>query len=590
MQKKWYGAYYNPSNCTIIITGAFRVEQARQTLEKVFAGAKDTPLPIYRPVREQPDYHIEAKVYSPHGSMLCIGYKGPSGLTREAVELCVLREIMNDNTQGWLKDGPGRRTEAVWNRGKHQALFAMITWLGGAGVPGVRKQIEGLLRRVPTVAEVQRARESLSLAWAASGSSRETAEDLAECVALGNVLDCVGRIEVLNQIDARSVHATMVKYFQEYRQALVHMERGEKHPPPGETPLHFNSLENTAQPPILYPFKQVGEERIFVSYSSGKAYLIEYIVCSDGAAALAASAHPVVGGIQREVKPALGGILVTYTFPEGVDDATLQRVLGAPFEGNQRKAQVELKSKLNNAMHGARYAFSRATPRHFGQHSEHPVVPSVFHGEVASVSYTGPKKLFQRIRKTHTYSLRKPHFPEAARSKGRLLERSGFGEVTWVRMGWLVPFSSLDPRYAPLKVAVSQLGLGMQCDVMQELRIRQNLTYTAAAQCQPVGNSTMIVCSASFAGGKYKKGVEAMKRCIGKWLGEGLKKDWASETYNHGFLGLDGRRQQAESIHFDYYQPRFISAYNTCTEAQVREALEGLSLDNLTVVAVGTLD
>ena len=591
MQKKWYGAYYNPSNCTIIITGAFNVDEARETLERVFAKAEDTPLPVYRPVREQPEYQIEAKIHSAHGHMLCIGYRGPSGLSQEAVEMCVLREIMNDNTEGWLKRGPGRRTEAVWTRGKHQALFAMITWLGGASMEAVRRQVERLLTRRPTKKEVDRAKQTLSLAWSSKGSSRETAEDLAECVALGNVLDCVARLDVLDRISAESIHNSMLEYFQKSRQALVHMvPKSEKVPPMAETPMRFDLRYQGKQPPVLYPFKPLGEEPIFVCFCSGEAYLIEYILCSDGAAAFAESAHPVVSGIYREVKPALGGILVTYTFPGKVDDESLRAALNSTFQGAQQKAQFELDSKLNNPMHGARFEFSYANPAHFGQHTRNPQVPSVFRGNLASVSYSGPKKLFDRIQKVHQYTFKKPVYPKAAQSKGRHVEKSGLGKVTWVRAGWLVPFSFRDPRFAPLKVAVSQLGLGMQCDIMQDLRIRQNLTYTAAAQCQPVGNSTMIVCSASFARGKYKKGVEAMKMCMNKWLDEGLREDWPSEVYNHGFLGLDGRRQRGESIHFDYYQPKFLQTYSRVTGEGVKEALRGLSMDNLTLVAVGVLN
>lgn len=563
-------------------------------IEKVFASAEDSPYPIYRPLREQPEYHIEAQVYSDHGNMMCIGYKGPSGLTQEAIDLCVLREIMNDSTKGWLKDGPGTRTEAVWNRGKHQALFAMVVWLKNKSMESARSRVEDLLRRKPTPAEVQRAKDSLALAWATTGSSRETAEDLAECVALGNPLDYFGRIDALDKSTPDSVYRTMVDYFQTHRQALVHMTRGGKHARPDETPLRFKREKESTSAPILYPFKPLGTaenlDRIFVSYCSGKAFLVEHIACSDGAEALAMTAYPVVGGVQREIKHALGGILVIYTFPEGISAQQVETALNTRIRGNAKKASVEMEMKLHNSMDKAAFVFSAQMPPHFGQHQASPSVPASFEGSIVRVSYTGPKDLFQIIRGVRQYKFNQIRYPPPAQSKGKFVERTGFGKVTWVRAGWLVPFDFRDPRFRALKVAVAQLGLGMQCDVMQELRIKQNLTYTAAAQCQPVGSSTMIVCSASFANGKYHEGVDALKGVIGRWLKEGLKENWAAECCNHGFLGLDGRRMQAQHALFPYYQTDFLHAYNKVTSEEVQEALKGLSLDNLTVVCVGTLE
>ena len=514
--KEWYRAFYNPSRCVALICGSFDVQETEEKFRQIFEGAENTEIPLARPIVRLKTHQTSIKMHNQKCNMIFLAYKGPKGMSQEAIDLCVLREILNGN-KGTLKaNNLWSHAECVWNRSRDESMFMLVAWLNDKNAKPAKRELLAKLKGIKE-GDIERVKRDLSTSWSSRGTSRDIVEMLSDCVALGSVMDCVARIEALNNVTVKSLKNTVDLFLCKDRCVKLVTIGGKAHPEPVSTPLPKSEIRGGDPIPLSTEVREL-EPNIRVAYRDGPAYLVELWECSEGAGLLAEDAYfPSKAGVEREIKSALGGILVTYTFPMGTAKENLD-ILRQSLSGDPSRARMNRRMENSDPRNLCRFLFSKNLPEHKGRHSEMPSIPHSFSGKLIRVSYSGPRALFMDIQKIRRWKCADPRSFTPRNSKHKIYECRQDGEATWVRMGWMVDYNESDPRFAPLKVAVSKLGLGMLCDVMQELRIKTRLTYTAAAFCQPVGESTIVCASASFSKGKYKEGVEAMKQVIERWL------------------------------------------------------------------------
>ena len=586
--KKWYGAYYNPSRCMVLVSGAFDPGAVEAKLREVFRGIRDSQPPVHRPVVRLKTHQTSVKMHNQHSNMVFLSYKGPKGMTQEAIDLAVLRELMN-GSKGWLNTGPWHRAEAVWDRSRDESMFTLVAWISLGGEKKAKRALVRALNRKPTQKEVAQTRRDLATAWSSRGTSRELVEMLSECVALGSVMDCAARVEALNSVSRESLRQVVEAYLRKERCVKLVATEGKEPDEPESTPLPISEVQGASEVPALHPLEDAAQN-VKVSFRAGIAYLVEYWHCSEGAACLAQEAYcDSLGGIEREVEPTIGGILVTHTIPPGSSKKDIYAMLQRSLSGDARRARVNRQMENSDNRESVRRVFSNQMPPHFGQHQELPHIPNTFTGKIVKVGYDGPQEIFRWIQTLRRWKCPDPTYPKPQNSKGKIHEKKTNAEATWVRMGWLVDYAEEDPRYPALKVSVAKLGLGMLCDVMQTLRVEKKLTYTAAAFCQPVGSSTMVVASASFSKGMYKDGLREMKRVVAKWLEGDIDATWAQECANHHLLQMDGFKQRLKAHMFPFNDKRVITSMRHVSDQDIRAALSSLSMENLTIVSVGPL-
>lgn len=633
--------WYHPKNATMVIVGQFKdLEKTKQQVSEIMGSIPSPENFKKKPfVSEPPQTGMRRFLMRGDQPILAMGFKGPPGLSTQAIALEIVNYLMNDGVNSpfdtLVKRGVAPSVMSNWERLKDANLFQIYAsgnpQIAEAGIWQVLQQWR------PTQQQFDGAKRAISKAWANEMiGSRDIAQSITEAIARGNPLDAWSRMRVLDGVTLQDVHDSM-RYFNP-----VTVTVGMTVPiPKVELPkvTEYQGLRQDVPSPRNHVVKvrrrNTGNGTYFIRPDVG-VHLRLYV---PKATSLLASmlAKDTTSMSEHEFRTFMRGngaamgssaeIYGGYTFtfdhpPPGDDMAEFKKAFGLfldsihepayeDFDKNKTLLQGRVGSQsLNTTMMASNTFYSMLMPT--GMPSIQNTMSLIARSGISDVklqhlemfgqgckitAFAPNEEVLDVLTQAFTD---KPALQRQVFTAPKLTKLTKNVHIpnmasTTVVVGKMVDVGPKDELWMPLNVGVEILGHGFQDELMQIVRRQRGLTYGVNSHLTPLNDhQSLFQIVGTFAPEKLARGIQGIHDVIDGWkssLTETMVLTKAREMDAEQLVMADDPKRILDAIH-----KRSIGAYYYDTAVgvelpHVQKALDVLNptVDLLTVKA-GTFD
>ena len=604
--------HYTPANAIVFVTGQFDMEKTRGWITEHF-GNIPSGTRAKMPVHETSQTGMRRFSVKGDARIVGIGFKGPKGISKEAVALQVLAYAMNKPVNMFrplVDSGAVFNVQAEWQRVSHPFLFTV--W---ASAPHVEVAEEGLWKVLKKVHLSQKefdvCRQALSQKWTNDvGSSQKLALELNEAAARGDWRDVYTRHEVLASLTMEDM-LNVKRFLVPERATVGMMSDFETTPQVKAQPYRMGAAPELVG--VLNQYSEYTTENGRYITAPGKVHVrLTYDASDCGhamftAATLARGYKPMhseaphvteaqvssdyaVSGVQREATGDRKGVHVRYD--GGTEHlVTLQNEVDAPVcsrVSQVRKTLVsETMSKENVVRDMAVAALKKAV---FGVRA----MPE----ELAREIHASSRQPLKNCRVTAmapdkaTLEQIQQMFERGVSTPVRYTPVTNPPKEVHVKLPHkasnFVAYGAAAETTLALRLAAGVLGNGFAGRLMQRVRDECGLTYGIYAHAR----DQLFMVQATFAPRLMARGISEMQKVVDHWKACNVT-DQELETQktmliNSRTVAFDDPVQMATILHGESLRGVTYdeAAVRAVTVDQVHAAIQGLG--ELTLVKAGT--
>ncbi len=612
--RTFHDTFYKPSNATYTFCGNFDNIEVMEMVHKEFSKFKEEDPSIPKMYTTEPTQMGQRRVMMQRPTncaLMCISFKAPNGLHRDAIVLEVIANIISKGpqslSQGFKRDDtlPIHDIIAEWERMRDPYLFS-IWGTTNRATPDALQKTEDVIHTITEMFKMDmeghtvRAKQYIKNTWDNELlGTRKTAMAINEAIARGDAFDVYRRFEVLESVSAKDVKEVAAKYFDLRRSTVGWLLPGEV----AEDIVSdiYPTLETKRFQTSSVPsheggsFKASNEE--FTAYQNNKADV--RISIQDTCVSLASYVNKTIlsdlmtrgfklkttncmetqlyeylseHNIQRHISPGVDALHIQASIPnveKTIQSATglLLHEISSPilkedtFQYIKDKWISELYGSKSNVNGMAKIAFRQALFKSTDPNYKFSVQEVCT--QLNNTSYV-------EIEKAHTTLVTGPKIVTiVAQNSIPKLKNSGEWNRTYknycmstgvkndiqiegkssavLKYGMVVEYSDA------LKLAVAVLGNGFTGRLMKIVRDEHGLTYGINARLIPLKGCAVFEVTGTFSPNLLVEGMKVTEQVINEWLTNPLEEEEVqvqkNETIGSQNVQYDSPGALASAIH-----------------------------------------
>jgi zinc protease len=227
--RKFHDTFYKPNNATYTFCGNFDTSAVMEMVHDEFSKFEEADPSVPTMYTTEPTQMGQRRVLMQRPTncaLMCISFKAPNGLHRDAIVLEVIANIISKGPQAlsqqFKKDEslPIHDIIAEWERMRDPYLFSIWGTTNRATEDALQKAedvihtITCMFKNIKLKDHIQRAKQYIKNGWENEMlGTRNTAMAINEAIARGDPFDVHKRLEVLSSIDEEDVKRVAAKYF-----------------------------------------------------------------------------------------------------------------------------------------------------------------------------------------------------------------------------------------------------------------------------------------------------------------------------------------------------------------------------------------
>ena len=598
---------YTPANAIVFVTGQFDVDQTKKWITEHF---QDIPSGkrVSGVIEEPVQSGMRRFVKKGDAHIVGIGFKGPRGMTRDAVALQVWEYAMNKPVNMFrpvVDSGIAYNVQAAWQRVSHPYLFTL--W---ASAPNVEVAEHAMWQVVDGLhmdqVEFDACKKALDMKWTKDvGSSQKLALELNEAAARGDYRDVFTRHEVLESLTLDDMQ-NVRRYLVRDRATVGHMTDVRVTPAVVAQPYKM-----TAAPELeggVVDFRESRTENGRYILAPGDVHVrLTYDGMDTGHAMFTAatlargykqklhvtedqvSSAYAVDGVQRKMSGDRWGVHVHY---DGADSHlnTLHSELECPVCDRTQEVKKQLVSETLSKTKVVRDMAVSALKKAVFEDTKMP-------GELAQQIHTSDKAQLGNCRVTamapdaKTLQQIQTMFERGTSTVKQYQVRANPQHVVNIKLenksSNFVAYGVAAETTLALKLAAGVLGNGFAGRLMQQVRDKCGLTYGIYANA----NDQLFYVQATFAPRLMDRGIAEMKKVMADWKNGVTQQELDVQKkmmINSRRVAFDDPVKMADVLHLEHLRgdTYHAEAINAVTLQEVNDAIQALG--TCTLVKAGT--
>ena len=598
---------YTPANAIVFVTGQFDVDETKKWITEYFSDIPSGER-VSGVIEEPPQEGMRRFVKNGDAHIVGIGFKGPRGMTRDAIALQVWEYVMNKPVNMFrpmVDAGVAYNVQAAWQRVSHPYLFTL--W---ASAPHVDVAEQSLWKVVDNMhidqKEFETAKKALSQKWHNDvNSSQKLALELNEAAARGDYRDVFTRHDVLLSLTLEDMQNAR-RYFVRERSTVGLMTNVQVSEP--VAPKEYNMTNAPELEGGLIEFRESRTENGRYILAPGNVHVrLTYDGMECGRAMFTAatlargykqkchvteeqvSSAYAVDGVTRAMTGDWWGVHVNYDGPV-THLETLKNELECPVCDRKQEVKRELVSETMSKTNVVRDMAISALKKAVFEQAQMP-------NELATQIHSSTEGKLGNCRVTamapdaETLVSIKNMFERGTSSVKQYTPRASPQHVVNIKLqnksSNFVAYGVAAETTLPLKLAAGVLGNGFAGRLMQHVRDKLGLTYGIYANA----NDQLFYIQATFAPRLMDRGIAEMKKVYEKWK-QGVTEEELNVQkkmlINSRRVAFDDPGTMIDVLHREHLREKtyHAEAVSAVTLKEVNDAIRALG--TCTLVKAGT--
>lgn len=598
---------YTPANAIVFVTGQFDMKETENWIKEYFA---DIPsgTRVSGVIKEPVQKGMRRFVKQGDAHIVGIGFKGPRGMTRDAVALQVWEYAMNKPVNMFrpvVDAGIAYNVQAAWQRVAHPYLFTL--WASAPHVEVAEQAMWKVLDNMHmSQEEFESIKKALDKKWTNDvNSSQKLALEMNEAAARGDYRDVFTRHDVLQSLTLEDMQ-NVRRYLVPDRATVGLMT--DVRVTPEVVPREYKMINAPDLTGGVVTFKESvtnngryilapGDVHVRLTYDGmdcGHAMFTAATLARGYKQTCHVTEDQVsntyaVDGVQRQVSGDRWGVHVRYDGSDAHLD-TLQNELQFPVCDRTLQVKKELvsetMSKTNVVADMAMSALKKAV-------FEDTQMPQELARQIhmSNQSKLGNCRVTAVAPDVDTLHRIRDMFERGTSNVQQYKPRASPQHVVNIKLenksSNFVAYGVAAETTLPLKLAAGVLGNGFAGRLMQQVRDKCGLTYGIYARAK----DQLFFVHATFAPKLMARGIAEMQKVVTEWKNGVTQKELDVQKkmmINSRRVAFDDPDMMADMLHMEHLRGISYNAeqIQAVTLAQVNEAIQ--SLGTCTLVKAGT--